>query len=181
MGQARELMDRATQAVLEGDLERLREIYAPDVVVSTPDAGTLDGIDAFIGWNRAFIDAFSDRSYHSERALETQECAIDQGEFIGTHTMPLQLPRRAERAADRQAAQAACGGHRHCRKRQDRPTRLLLRPTGHADPAGLRWRRSPRRRPDSASRPPERPISKVKPVGPPRSIWLRAFRRAPEA
>jgi ketosteroid isomerase-like protein len=92
MGQARELMDRATQAVLEGDLERLREIYAPDVVVSTPDAGTLDGIDAFIGWNRAFIDAFSDRNYRSERALETQECAIDQGEFIGTHTMPLQLP-----------------------------------------------------------------------------------------
>lgn len=92
MGQARELMDRVTQAVLAGDLETLREIYAPDVVVTTPDAGTLDGVDAFIEWNRAFIDAFSDRDYHSERALETQECAIDQGEFIGTHTRPLQLP-----------------------------------------------------------------------------------------
>jgi ketosteroid isomerase-like protein len=92
MGQARELMDRVTQAVLAGDLDTLREVYASDVVATTPDAGTLHGIDALIEWNRAFVDAFSDRDYHSERALETQECAIDQGEFIGTHTGPLQLP-----------------------------------------------------------------------------------------
>jgi ketosteroid isomerase-like protein len=91
MGQARELMDRVTQAVVAGDLDTLREIYAPDVVVTTPDAGTLHGVDAFIEWNRAFIDAFSDRDYRSERALETQECAIDQGEFVGTHTGPLQV------------------------------------------------------------------------------------------
>lgn len=92
MGQARELLDRVTQAVVAGDLDTLREIYAPDVVVTTPDAGTLHGIDAFIDWNRAFVDAFSDRDYRSDRALETQESAIDQGEFIGTHTGPLQLP-----------------------------------------------------------------------------------------
>jgi ketosteroid isomerase-like protein len=92
MGQARELIDRMTQAVVAGDLDTLRETYAPDVVVTTPDAGTLNGIDACIEWNRSFIDAFSDRDFHSERALETQECAIDQGEFIGTHTKPLQLP-----------------------------------------------------------------------------------------
>jgi ketosteroid isomerase-like protein len=92
MGEPRELMDRATQAVLAGDLDRLREIYAADAVVTTPDAGTLNGIDAFIEWNRGFLDAFSDRDFHTERALETQECAIDQGEFIGTNTQPLQLP-----------------------------------------------------------------------------------------
>jgi ketosteroid isomerase-like protein len=92
MGQPRELMDRVTQAVMIGDLEALREVYAPDVVVTTPDAGTLQGIDAFIEWNRAFIDAFTDRDYRSDRALETEECAIDQGDFIGTNTRPLQLP-----------------------------------------------------------------------------------------
>ena len=37
MGQPRELMNRATAAVLAGDLEALRAIYAPDVVASTPD------------------------------------------------------------------------------------------------------------------------------------------------
>jgi ketosteroid isomerase-like protein len=79
MGQARELMDRVTHAVLAGDLDTLREIYAPDVVVSTPDVGTLYGVAAILEWNRAFIDAFSDRDYRSERALETQERALDQG------------------------------------------------------------------------------------------------------
>ena len=92
MGQPRELMDRATQAVLTGDLDAFREIYAPDVVVTTPDAGVLHGIDAFIQWNRGFIDAFSDQDFRLERGLEAEDCAIDQGEFIGTNTRPLQLP-----------------------------------------------------------------------------------------
>ena len=92
MGQARELMDRVTQAVFAGDLDTLREIYAPDVVASTPDAGTLHGVEAVLEWHRAFIDAFSDLAYRSEQALETQDCAIDQGDVIGTHTQPLKLP-----------------------------------------------------------------------------------------
>jgi predicted ester cyclase len=92
VGQARELMDRVTRAVVTGDLETLRDIYASDVVVTTPDAGTLRGVDAFIEWNRGFVDAFSDREFRSERALDTEEWAIDQGDFIGTHTQPLQLP-----------------------------------------------------------------------------------------
>jgi len=85
-------MDRVTQAVLAGDLDTLREIYAPEVVVTTPDEGELHGVEAFIEWNRSFVDAFTDRGYHAERTLETADCAIDQGDFIGTHTRPLQLP-----------------------------------------------------------------------------------------
>ena len=92
MGQARELMDRATQAVLAGELDKLREIYAADVVVSTPDAGVLNGVDAFIEWNRTFVAAFTDVRYRSDRALETEDCAIDQGDFIGTNTGPIELP-----------------------------------------------------------------------------------------
>jgi ketosteroid isomerase-like protein len=85
-------MDRVTQAVLAGELDVLREVYAADVVVSTPDVGILNGVEAFIEWNHSFVDAFSDRHYRAERALETQDCAIDQGYFIGTHTGPLELP-----------------------------------------------------------------------------------------
>jgi ketosteroid isomerase-like protein len=92
MGLARELMDRGTNAVLTGDLEVLREIYSPDVVATTPDSGTLRGIDKFIEWNQAFVGAFTDRAYHSAKQQETADCAIDQGEFVGTHTNPLQLP-----------------------------------------------------------------------------------------
>jgi ketosteroid isomerase-like protein len=92
MGQARELMDRVTQAVVSGDLDTLRELYDPNVEVTTPDAGELRGVEAFIDWNRSLNDAFSDRDYRNERSLETEDCAIDQGEFVGTHTEPLQLP-----------------------------------------------------------------------------------------
>jgi len=85
-------MDRATNAVLDGDLEALREIYSTDVVATTPDGGTLHGIDAFIEWNRAFVGAFTDRAYVPRQQQETADCAIDQGDFVGTHTNPLQLP-----------------------------------------------------------------------------------------
>lgn len=59
MGQARELMDRLTQAVFDGDVDTSREIYSPDVVASTPDAGTRRGLEAVLEWHRAFTDAFS--------------------------------------------------------------------------------------------------------------------------
>lgn len=92
MGQPRELMDRATAAVLAGDLEALRAIYAPDVVATTPDDGELHGIDRFIEWNRAFVGSFTDRQFVPMNGHETADCAIDQGDFVGTHTEPLKLP-----------------------------------------------------------------------------------------
>lgn len=92
MGQARELMNRFTGALIAGDMDTLREVYDADVVVTTPDAGTLHGIDAFIEWNNAFAGAFSDRDYRSDRELEAGDSAIDQGELIGTHTGPMALP-----------------------------------------------------------------------------------------
>ncbi|MFJ3404328.1 ester cyclase [Promicromonospora sp. NPDC090134] len=85
-------MSRFTGALVAGDLDALREVYDTDVVVTTPDAGTLHGIDAFIQWNQDFVSAFSDRDYRSERELETDESAIDQGELSGTHTSPMKLP-----------------------------------------------------------------------------------------
>lgn len=92
MGQPRELMDRATAAVIAGDLEALRAIYAPDVVATTPDEGELHGIDRFIEWNQSFVGSFTDRQYVPLHEHETAECAIDQGDFVGTHTEPLELP-----------------------------------------------------------------------------------------
>jgi ketosteroid isomerase-like protein len=92
MGLPRELMDKGTAAVLAGDLEVLREIYSPDVVATTPDSGTLHGIDEVIKWNQAFVGAFSDRAYYPSQQLETADCAIDQGDFVGTHTNPLEMP-----------------------------------------------------------------------------------------
>jgi ketosteroid isomerase-like protein len=85
-------MDRATEAVLAGDLEALRDIYATDIVATTPDEGELHGIDRFIEWNRTFVGSFTDRQFVPMNAHETADCAIDQGDFVGTHSEPLKLP-----------------------------------------------------------------------------------------
>jgi ketosteroid isomerase-like protein len=92
MGQARELMDRATEAYFAKDRETLRALYAPDVVATTPDAGTLHGIDALMEWNDALDKAFPDLSYELTAAHEAGDCAIDQGDVVGTHTGTFQLP-----------------------------------------------------------------------------------------
>jgi ketosteroid isomerase-like protein len=92
MGQARELMDRSTQAWVSQDLDAVRACYSPGVVVSTPDAGTLQGIDQFLEWMNQFLTAFPDVRYESEQQLEAGNCAIDQGTAVGTHSGPLALP-----------------------------------------------------------------------------------------
>lgn len=92
MGQARELMDRATEAILGKDFEALDGIYAEDVVVSTPDVGLLRGVEAVKDWHRVMLDAFPDMRFEMQRALEDGDCAIDQGIVHGINTGPMRLP-----------------------------------------------------------------------------------------
>ena len=92
MGQARDLMDRATEAYFSKDFDTLRTLYAPNVVATTPDAGTLNGVDALLEWNSALEEAFPDMRYELTGAHEAGDCAIDQGDVIGTHSGPLRLP-----------------------------------------------------------------------------------------
>jgi ketosteroid isomerase-like protein len=92
MGQAREVMDRATEAYFAKDRDTLRTLYAPDVVATTPDAGTLNGIDALMEWNDTLDEAFPDMRFELTAAHEAGDCAIDQGDVVGTHTGPFRLP-----------------------------------------------------------------------------------------
>ena len=41
MGQAREVMDRVTEAAMSNDAETLKQLYAPEAVAETPDEGTI--------------------------------------------------------------------------------------------------------------------------------------------
>lgn len=43
MGEAREVMDRVTDAVMRGDQEALKGLYAPDAVAETPNQGDDQG------------------------------------------------------------------------------------------------------------------------------------------
>jgi ketosteroid isomerase-like protein len=92
MGQAREVMDRVTDAIVRKDLETARELYAPDAVAETPDQGTLRGRDAIIGYMSEFVVAMPDLSWESYREHESGNDAIDEGFIVGTNTGPLPMP-----------------------------------------------------------------------------------------
>ena len=92
MGQPRELMDRVTQTMLSKDFDSLRDLYAPDVVGVTPDAGTLHGVDELIEYFKAMDEAFPDMSFEAQETLEIGDFAIDAGYFLGTQTGPIAMP-----------------------------------------------------------------------------------------
>ncbi|MGW0708600.1 ester cyclase [Streptomyces sp. NPDC002643] len=93
MGQARELMDRLTDAVTtHPDLKALTALYAEDAVAITPDGGELHGRDAIIDYWRQMTDAIPEGRYEPLHAYEVGDTAIDEGFFTGRNTGPIQLP-----------------------------------------------------------------------------------------
>ena len=92
MGQARETMDRITEAILAGDRDVLRQQYADDAVGEAPDAGRLEGGDAIVEYVLSFRQAFPDLSWEAEATFESTDSALDEGRLVGTHTGTLSSP-----------------------------------------------------------------------------------------
>jgi ketosteroid isomerase-like protein len=92
VGEAREVMDRLTAAVMSGDSDELNALYAPDAVAETPDQGTIRGREQIAAYMGEFATAFPDASWEELHKHETGETAIDEGYFIGTNTGPMTGP-----------------------------------------------------------------------------------------
>ena len=92
MGQAREIMDRITDAVMAGDRDALGRLYAADAVAETPDAPQIQGGPAIAEYLLSFKRAFPDASFESVKKHDTADTAIDEGYFKGTHTGVLSSP-----------------------------------------------------------------------------------------
>ena len=86
MGEAREVMDRVTDAILRGDLEALKGLYAQDAVAETPDQGTITGRDHIAAYLAEFGTAFPDAAWKERSKHEGGVTAIDEGTFVGTNT-----------------------------------------------------------------------------------------------
>jgi len=92
MGEAREVMDRVTEAAFKEDQEALKALYAPEAVAETPDQGTVNGQDGILAWFGQFATAFPDASWEEAQKYEAGDTAIDEGYVVGTHSGPLPLP-----------------------------------------------------------------------------------------
>jgi ketosteroid isomerase-like protein len=92
MGQAREVMDRLTEALAPApDLKAIAGLFAPDAVAVTPDAGQITGRDNIVEYWRQMTDAVSETTYERVAAYESGNTAIDEGIFGGRNSGPLQL------------------------------------------------------------------------------------------
>lgn len=93
MGQARDVMDRLTEAVTtHAGAERLAELYAEDAVAVTPDAGEIHGRDDIVAYWRQMTEMVPDGRYEPVHSYEIGNTAIDEGFFSGRNTGPIQLP-----------------------------------------------------------------------------------------
>lgn len=93
MGQAREVMDRLTDALTaHPDLKALGELYAEDAVAFTPDEGEIRGRDDIVEYWRHMTEAVPDATFETSHAYEAGDTAVDEGFFSGRNTGPLRLP-----------------------------------------------------------------------------------------
>jgi steroid delta-isomerase-like uncharacterized protein len=92
MGEARDVMNRVTDAFVGNDWDAAAKLYASDAVAVTPDEGEVRGSDSILAWQRRFFTAFPDAKYEPVNEYESGNTAIDEGYFTGTHTGPLEGP-----------------------------------------------------------------------------------------
>jgi ketosteroid isomerase-like protein len=93
MGEAREVMDRLTDALTEHpDLKVIAELYAEDAVAYTPDEGEIRGRDNIVEYWRQMTEAVPGARFDSLHSYEVGDTAIDEGVYSGRNTGPLALP-----------------------------------------------------------------------------------------
>ena len=84
MGQARDVMDRLTEAVnAHAGTQRIAELYAPDAVAFTPDAGEIQGRDNIVRYWQQTADMIPDGSFEMLHSYEIGNTAIE-GLYLNT-------------------------------------------------------------------------------------------------
>ncbi len=92
MGEARELMDRVTQSLIDHDWDAMAACYAEHAIAMTPDQGEIRGREAIMAWFKVQADAVPDAGYEPFQKYEAGNVAIDEGYFTGTHTGSFEMP-----------------------------------------------------------------------------------------
>lgn len=88
----REMFEKGTDAFNRHDVEEMAETMADDVRTSAPGAGELTGKQATKAFYKSWIDAFPDARVEIKGATCTDDMAIEEGVFTGTHRATLHGP-----------------------------------------------------------------------------------------
>ncbi|MFC8509752.1 ester cyclase [Streptomyces sp. NPDC057411] len=92
MGEARDVMDRLTEAVTHGDLDAIGALYTEDAVALTPDEGEIRGRDAIVEYWRSMTTSIPEATFTYRNRFEIGDTAIDEGIFSGRNTGPIPMP-----------------------------------------------------------------------------------------
>ena len=86
VGEAREVMDRVTDAILRGDWEALKGFTLRTRSLRRPTMGMITGRDQIAAYLAEFGTAFPDAAREERSQHEGGDTAIDEGTFVGTNT-----------------------------------------------------------------------------------------------
>jgi ketosteroid isomerase-like protein len=92
MGEARDVMDRLTKALVSKDLDTISTLYAPEAVAFDPGVGEIKGPESILEYFKGFQEAFPDVKWEPLHEHESGNTAIDEGYLVGTNSGPIPLP-----------------------------------------------------------------------------------------
>lgn len=92
MAEAREVVSRWMEAFNAHDEDGLRALSAADAVLEAPGDVRLEGRDAVVGYELAWLDAFPDAEMAVEDEVAADGWVVQRFTFEGTHTGTLSGP-----------------------------------------------------------------------------------------
>jgi steroid delta-isomerase-like uncharacterized protein len=92
MSEARDLVEQHNRAFNERSWSSAPQLCSPDLVMVEPAAGTVHGVEAFIGYAQGFTQAFPDSRLEVNTLTEAGDRVVVEGVYTGTHTGPLASP-----------------------------------------------------------------------------------------
>ncbi len=108
MGELIQLVKQHYQNVFEGHIEHDRDLMSEDIIHVNATAGTIRGIEAFLGFVTAFKQAFPDLHWDMREFIEGSDTVVAEGVFIGTNTGAMVGPRGPITATGRRVELPFC-------------------------------------------------------------------------
>ncbi len=88
----REMFEKGTDAFNRHDIEEMGELLTDDVRVKSPGVGEVRGKPSVKAFYKSWVDAFPDARVEIKAVTCTDDMAIEEGVFTGTHRDALHGP-----------------------------------------------------------------------------------------